>query len=156
MTFPRASARARAKQIYSYKGVVILRDKKLIIFLAGKITGDKNYRKKFQKGVDLLEQNGFIVLNPAVLPDGMDNDDYEQICITMINVADAIFFLPDFDESQGAMLELSYANYIKKKIGWITKQNKLILPDFFDKRDLLAVYGAQKEKRRLLGNFRKK
>ena len=40
-------------------------------YIAGKITGDSTYREKFQRAQKALEGEGFIVLNPAELPEGM-------------------------------------------------------------------------------------
>lgn len=105
-------------------------DKRIVVFIAGKIAGDENYKEKFQKAAEMLENEGFIVLNPAILPEGMTRGEYEQICMAMINVADTVLFLPDFDQSQGAMLELSYCIYADKEIGWITDENTLLIPGF--------------------------
>lgn len=41
------------------------------IYIAGKITGDENYREKFAKAQAELEKDGHIVLNPSVLPEGL-------------------------------------------------------------------------------------
>lgn len=37
------------------------------IYIAGKITGDKNYREKFEKVASSLREHGFSVMNPACL-----------------------------------------------------------------------------------------
>lgn len=85
------------------------------IYIAGKITGDPDYQLKFMKARTQLMKQGDIVLSPAVLPSGMEPADYMKICFAMINVADAVAFLPDYARSQGAMLELAYCNYIHKE-----------------------------------------
>lgn len=86
------------------------------IYIAGKITGDPNYQIKFMKARKHLMDNGHIVLTPAVLPEGMAPADYMKICFAMIDVADAVAFLPDWTDSSGAKLEMQYCNYIGKKI----------------------------------------
>lgn len=43
----------------------------MIIYLAGKITGNPEYRKQFAAAKTELERDGHIVLNPAELPEGM-------------------------------------------------------------------------------------
>ena len=42
------------------------------IYIAGKITGDREYREKFREAAKALERLGHVVLNPAILPDGLD------------------------------------------------------------------------------------
>ena len=46
-----------------------------------------------------------MVLNPAILPAGLEERDYMQITLAMLNAADLAVFLPDYKESQGAMIE---------------------------------------------------
>ena len=55
------------------------------------------------------------MLNPAELPGGMSREDYMRICFAMIDVADAVVFLPDAPESAGARLEMAYCEYIEKE-----------------------------------------
>lgn len=89
-------------------------------YIAGKITGDPNYREKFQKGVQALQEEGFIVINPARLPDGMQPGDYMKICFAMIDVADVVAFLPDWNKSPGARLEFEYCDYTSKQIMFLS------------------------------------
>ena len=58
---------------------------------------------------------GYIVLNPAVLPEGMPPADYMHICFAMIATADVVAFLPGFSKSPGARLEAEYCFYTNKK-----------------------------------------
>ena len=55
------------------------------------------------------------MLNPAELPEGMEPKDYMRICFAMIDVADAVVFLPDAAESACARLEMAYCEYIEKE-----------------------------------------
>ena len=86
------------------------------IYIAGKITGDPNYWLKFKAIANELLNNGDIALNPADLPDGMDYEDYMEICFAMIKQADEVHLLPDWRSSQGAIREWNYAKAYKKKI----------------------------------------
>ncbi len=86
------------------------------IYIVGKITGDARYREKFAAAEQKLTREGFIVLSPAVLPEGMTNAEYMRICFAMIDVADKVAFLDDFLESQGARLEWDYCAYTKKEV----------------------------------------
>ena len=85
------------------------------IYIAGKITGDPGYRDKFAAAERQLGWQGHAVLNPAELPEGMSREDYMRICFAMIDVADAVVFLPDAAESAGARLEMAYCEYIEKE-----------------------------------------
>lgn len=84
------------------------------IYIAGKIAGDKRYRAKFREAAKSLEALGHVVLNPATLPDGLDDGDYMQIALAMLNAADVAVFLPDYQESKGAMVEWAYCQRIGK------------------------------------------
>lgn len=87
------------------------------IYIAGKITGDPNYKVKFIRAQRLLEEQGHKVLNPALLPQGMKASDYMRICFAMIDTADMVVFLKNAAASNGAMLEYTYCKYIGKSIG---------------------------------------
>lgn len=85
------------------------------IYLAGRIAGDRKYRAKFREATRALEGMGHVVLNPATLPDGLTDADYMQICIAMLNAADLAVFLPDYQESWGAMVEWAWCQRTGKE-----------------------------------------
>lgn len=85
------------------------------VYIAGRITGDPRYREKFAEAEAALREVGHIQLNPAVLPEGMEAEDYMRICTAMLDSADAIGLLGDWTDSPGAKLELHYADYAGKK-----------------------------------------
>lgn len=89
------------------------------IYLAGKITGDENYREKFRKQEERLREEGHIVLNPASLPDGLRSEEYMQICSAMMGVADCVGFLPGWEDSPGAQLEYAWCKYVGKPMMWL-------------------------------------
>ena len=84
------------------------------IYIAGKITGDPDYRAKFADAQRQIEAQGHIVLNPATLPEGMEPKDYMRICFAMIDVADEVWMLPRWVDSAGAILEWRYCQYVQK------------------------------------------
>lgn len=86
------------------------------LYIAGKITGDKEYRKKFAAKEKELKEKGRIILNPAMLPKGLDKGEYMRICFAMIDVADAVVLLPDYRQSAGAMVEYAYSIYVDKPV----------------------------------------
>lgn len=101
----------------------------MIIYLAGKITGDPEYRAKFAAAKEwllaekepeeaapgLLKASPFptadVVLNPAELPEGWPKSAYMDVCLAMLRKADIAVFLPDWRESRGARLEMDYCCY---------------------------------------------
>ena len=88
----------------------------MIIYFAGKITGDPEYRKQFAAAKKRLERAGHIILNPAELPEGISPAAYMRICFAMIDTADELRALPGWNYSRGARLEISYAEYIGKTV----------------------------------------
>lgn len=84
------------------------------VYIAGKIDGDGNYKRKFAHVAQSQREVGNIVLNPAELPEGMLPADYMRICLAMIDTADMVLFLPDWFSSRGAAVEFEYCNYIRK------------------------------------------
>ena len=92
------------------------------LYIAGKITGDPDYKEKFEKVRKEFEDD-YIILNPATLPEGMLPSDYIRICFAMIDVADIVLFLPNYKESKGATLEKEYCEYVGKRcINYVPEQ----------------------------------
>lgn len=89
----------------------------MVVYIAGKMTGLPDLgRPKFQAAAKKLRDDGFVVLNPAELPDGMPGDRYMPICLAMVGVADAVYLLRGWRDSPGATLERNYALYQGKII----------------------------------------
>ena len=87
----------------------------MTVFISGKITGNAEYKKQFNAVAKAYsEKVNFTVLNPATLPVGLDNCDYADICKAMIDSADMVIFLPNWQDSKGARLEKAYCRYIDK------------------------------------------
>lgn len=86
------------------------------VYISGKISGDPEYKAKFERAKSELQGVGGVVLNPAELPEGLSQEDYMRINFAMIDAADAVLFLPDWTESAGARLEHAYCEYIYKRM----------------------------------------
>ena len=89
-------------------------DEKLTIYIAGPMAGDPDYKTKFDAAESYLLWKGWIVLNPAVLPEGLMPDAYLPICLAMVDAADALVTLKGSEDSNGANIEKAYAKYQKK------------------------------------------
>ena len=73
------------------------------VYLAGKITGDPNYREKFAEAAKKLEERaGVTVISPAVTPEGLKKADYMRICFAMLESADTAAFPAEPDGSAAA------------------------------------------------------
>jgi nucleoside 2-deoxyribosyltransferase len=82
------------------------------IYIAGKITGDENYKEKFAKVEQEFKKCGYEVLSPAkldlIMPSSSSQDDYMSMCYPMIEMCDVVFFLSDWKKSVGATMEYKY------------------------------------------------
>ena len=79
------------------------------IYLAGKITGEENYKEKFDSRAAAMTELGNSVMNPAILPEGFEQEEYMRICFSMIDACDTVCLFPDWKESKGATREYEYA-----------------------------------------------
>lgn len=92
------------------------------VYIAGKITGLENYKEKFARAERALRDKSEVILSPTILPSGLSHDEYLQICFTMIDVCDTIYFLDDWEDSEGAKMEHDYALKEEKEILYQEKE----------------------------------
>ena len=64
----------------------------------------------------MLRELGHTVLNPAVLPDGLEYAAYMAIDEQLLRAADAVCLLPDWRQSAGARQERALARRLGKQI----------------------------------------
>lgn len=87
------------------------------IYISGKITGTDDYMERFAKAEKYLIMKGYSVLNPAKvnaqMPSDTIYDEYMQIALTMLQMADSIYMLKDWQDSNGAKIEHQIATMLK-------------------------------------------
>jgi hypothetical protein len=87
------------------------------IYIAGKITGDPDYYRKFQDAALKVRMAGHVVITPTCLPDNLGtHDDYMHCCYALIDVSEAVYFLKDWKDSPGATDEFRYAHHTGKHL----------------------------------------
>lgn len=86
------------------------------LYIAGPITGVKNYRERFAAAQEAAEGYEWAVLNPATLPAGLTSEAYMPITLAMLNAADAVLLLDGWEDSEGAKVERAFALYQGKQV----------------------------------------
>ena len=84
------------------------------IYIAGGITGVPDYKEHFAKAEEYLISRGAIPMNPARMSEGFEWKDYLHICLTMIDVCEAVYLLNGWYDSAGARAEWFYADLYGK------------------------------------------
>lgn len=82
------------------------------LYIAGPISGVRNYRERFAAAQRAAEALGWGVLNPAMLPPGKPWEWYMPICLMMVGQADAVVLLDGWQESRGAEREQAVARQL--------------------------------------------
>lgn len=117
------------------------------VYIAGRITGDADYKAKFAAAAARLEGLGFIALSPAILPGGLTKADYMRMCFAMIDVAELVVLLSDWNESPGAQLEKQYCDYIEKPHCFLSDLYDIPtagrLDEMMNELDRQVLYGDQ-------------
>jgi len=88
-------------------------------YIAGKITGNDNFEVEFMNAQIELKSRGLAVLNPALMPKGFEQSEYLHVCTAMIDVCDAVYFLPSWIDSKGSHYEMGYAKGKGKVIEYL-------------------------------------
>lgn len=92
---------------------------KFTVYLAGKITGNDNYKRDFIKAewrAKELLGNNILILSPAVLPENIDYNKAINITSAMLREADMVALLKNWNSSNGARHEKELAELLGKKI----------------------------------------
>ena len=80
------------------------------VYIAGPMSGLEEFnREAFFRASRQLTGKGYVALNPATLPDGLNQNEYMDICFAMLRASNAILMLPGWKASAGACAEYHYA-----------------------------------------------
>lgn len=92
------------------------------IYIAGPMTGYHDFnRAAFNAVAEGISAEGDVALNPAILPNGLSQREYMDVCVAMIRCADAIHMLPGWEKSEGAVAEHALAKKLGLKITYPLK-----------------------------------
>ena len=81
------------------------------IYLSGAITNNTNYKEDFEIAEKQLKYDGYEVINPAMveLPPSCTHADYMKVDFALLDLADGIYMLSNYEQSKGACMEYGYA-----------------------------------------------
>lgn len=89
------------------------------VYIAGPMTGypDYNY-PAFDAKAREIEEWGHTPVNPTQIGqnEGWSHEDYMRAALTLLLTADGVVFLPGFERSKGAMLELTVSTALNMPI----------------------------------------
>ncbi len=87
----------------------------MIVYIAGAINSDPDYKQKFDDAEERLLDAGYDVVNPTDIGivEGWTWEDYMRYAISRLVECDAIYLIPGWDKSRGAAIEYKLAQELK-------------------------------------------
>lgn len=105
------------KEIEQMQPVIL--DEQARVYISGPITGTEDYMERFEVAERYIKSLGFEVVNPAKVNDQMPeltHDEYMQMCMTMLELCDAIYMMNGWEDSKGAKEEFEKASMLEMEI----------------------------------------
>ena len=87
----------------------ILEGYNMKIYIAGKFTGNPNYKEQFAAAEKKLKAEGHQVINPTWKPEALPYKQYIDMGLMELQQCDVIYLLSDWKDSKGARMEYIYA-----------------------------------------------
>lgn len=116
-------------------------EKRKKIYIAGKITGleKQDVQTKFGRAEKQLKAQGYDVINPTRNGIAWDADVAEHLIedINLLNECDALYLLPDWYDSRGAIFEKNFAHATGKEI--IFEVDSVFADIFFSIKNVMNV-----------------
>lgn len=98
------------------------------LYILGKITGDENYKDKFEKAHAQLAELGYSLENPSlifIIYDDLTWADYVRHAIQMLLKCDGVALLPDWWKSKESRIERRLALSLGMPVKLIDKWERI-------------------------------
>ncbi len=94
------------------------------VYIAGSISKDRHYLKKFKRAEKEILKQGHTPVNPAwIKPQkAFTYEDYMNMTAAMQKVCDAILFIPGWSASNGAIKEMKRARELHQKVYFLASE----------------------------------
>jgi hypothetical protein len=89
------------------------------VFISGPMTGYEDYNRIVfnLKEAELKKAHpDWVILNPAIHPDGLTHEEYMKLCFAMLDICDFIVVLPGWINSKGSKMEILETLRLKKPV----------------------------------------
>jgi hypothetical protein len=103
----------RARETYQPRSTA---GRKLRIYISGAISSDPDHPDHFLRTALAIRKEGYDVICPTCLPDGLDYADYMHVDYALIDVSDAVYLMHNWETSPGAVAEKEYAELTGKRV----------------------------------------
>ena len=95
------------------------------VYIAGKFNDNPLYPLHFKEAEIALWKKGYFPINPAeIVPCNWPREMAMKLCTPLIDMADAVLMLSDWENSEGAKLERDYALSVSKRLYYSINQMK--------------------------------
>ena len=97
------------------------KERHMKIYISGKITGTEDYPERFQRATEAITAKGHEAINPLMLntilnPWTTSWEQYVLADLGLLRASDAAYFMPGWEESNGARVEYGEAVRMQKRI----------------------------------------